>query len=128
MLKTCDSFVCRPLQIIYKSCLDKGNFPQELKKVNVPVHMKNYKQLVKIYPPISLLPFCRKIFERILYSSQFNFLNQNDLISQVQSCFKSGDTFINQLSSITHEIYHSIDEGYEIRGVFLYISKAVDKV
>ena len=30
--------------------------------------------------------------------------------------------------SITHEIYHSIDEDYEIRGVFLDISKAFDKV
>ena len=29
---------------------------------------------------------------------------------------------------ITHEIYHSMDEGYEIQGVFLDISKAFDKV
>ena len=28
MLKICGSSVCRSLQIIYKSCLDKGNFPQ----------------------------------------------------------------------------------------------------
>ena len=29
MLKLCGSSVSRPLQIIYKSCLDRGNFPQE---------------------------------------------------------------------------------------------------
>ena len=29
MLKLCGSSICRPLQIIYKSCLDRGNFPQE---------------------------------------------------------------------------------------------------
>ena len=28
MLKICGSSVCKPLQIIYKSCLDKGKFPQ----------------------------------------------------------------------------------------------------
>ena len=42
------------------------------------------------------------------------------LISPADSC-------INQLLSITHEIYHSIDKGYEIRGGFLDSSKAFDK-
>ena len=32
------------------------------------------------------------------------------------------------LLSITYEIYHSMDEGYEIRGAFLDISKAFDMV
>ena len=125
MLKICRSSVSRPLQIIYKSCLERGKFPQEWKKANVvPVHKKNDKQVVKNYCPISFLPICGKIFERILYNSLFNFLNQNDLIPPAQSGFKPGDSSINQLSSITHKIYHSLDEGYEIRGVFLDISKA----
>ena len=129
MLKTCGSSVCRSLQSIYKSCLDRGKFSQEGKKANVvPVHKKNDKQLVKNYRPISLLPICGKIFKRILYNSLFNFLNQNDLISPAQSGFKPSDSCINQLLSITHEICHSMDEGYEIRGVFLDISKAFDKV
>ena len=77
MLKICGSSVCRPLQIIYKSCLDRGKFPQGWKKANaVPVHKKNDKQLVKNYCPISLLPICGKIFERILYNSLFNFLTK----------------------------------------------------
>ena len=64
------------------------------------------------------------MLERIHYSSLFNFLNQNDLIPSAQSGFKPGDSCINQLLSMIHEIYHSIDEGYEIRGVLLDISKA----
>ena len=69
MLKMCGSSVCRPLQIIYKSCLDRGKFPQEWKKANVaPVHKKTDKQLVKIYRPVSLLPIRGKSFERILYT------------------------------------------------------------
>ena len=126
MLKICGSSVCRPLQIIYNSCLDRGKFPQEWKKANVvPVHKINDKQLLKSYRPISLLPICGKIFERILYNSLFNFPNQNDLISPAQSGFKPGDSCINQLLSITHEIYHSMDEGYEIRSVFLDMIKSV---
>ena len=129
MLKICGSSVYRLLQIIYKSCLDRGKLPQEWKKANVvPVHKKNDKELVKNYRPISLVPICGKIFERILNNSLFDFLNQNDLISPAQSGLKPGDSCINQLLSITHEIYHSMDEGYEIRGVFLDISKAFNKV
>ena len=58
----------------------------------------------------------------------FEFFIQNNLITPNQSGFKTGDSCINQLISITHEIYKSFDDGYEVRGVFLDISKAFDKV
>ena len=124
MLKICGSSVCRPLETICKSCLDRGKFPQEWKKANVvPVHKKNDKQLVKNYRPISLLPICGKIFERILYNSLFDFLNQNDLISPAQSGFKPGDSCINQLLSITHEIYHSMMKVMKFEVYFLIYRK-----
>ena len=105
------------------------NFHRSGKKLMLsPYVRKLIHKLVKNYRPISLLPICGKIFKRILYNSLFNFLNQNDLISPAQSGFKPGDSCINQLLSITHEICHSMDEDYEIRGVFLDISKAFDKV
>ena len=80
------------------------------------------------YRPVSLLPICGKIFERLIYNSLFEFFIANELISSNQSGFKPGDSCINQLLSITHEIYKSFDDGYEVRGVFLDISKAFDKV
>ena len=58
----------------------------------------------------------------------FEFFIQNNLITPNQSGFKTGDSCINQLISITHEIYKSFDDSYEVRGVFLYISKAFDEV
>ena len=58
----------------------------------------------------------------------FKFFTSNNLISPNQSGFKPGDSCINQLLSITHEIYKSFDDGLEVRGVFLDISKAFDKV
>ena len=58
----------------------------------------------------------------------FSFCIENDLISQNQSGFKPGDSCINQLLSIMHEIYKSFNDGWEVRGVYLDISKAFDKV
>ena len=50
------------------------------------------------------------------------------MISQNQSGFKPGDSCINQLLAITHEIYKSFDACLDVRAVFLDISKAFDKV
>ena len=58
----------------------------------------------------------------------FNFFNENNSISPKQSGLKLGDSFINHLISINHEIYESLDAGLEVRNVFLDISKAFDKV
>ena len=69
-----------------------------------------------------------KIFERLLYNHKFEIFIRNDLISQNQSGFKPGDSCINQLLAITHEIYKSFDACLDVRAVFLDISKAFDKV
>ena len=52
----------------------------------------------------------------------------NNLISPKPSGFRPGFSCINQLLSITHDIFTSFDNGLEARGVFLDISKAFDKV
>ena len=119
----------KPVLIIYKKCLEKGCFPNEWKKANVlPVHKRNDNQLLKNYRPISLLPICGKVLERILYNSMFEFFIENNLITPNQSGFKTADSSINQLISITHGIYKSFDDGCEVQGVFLDISKAFDNV
>ena len=81
MLKICCKSIINPLLIIYKKLLEKGCFPNKWKKANVvPVHEKKDKQLLKNYQPISLLPICGKILERLLYNSMFEFFIQNNLI------------------------------------------------
>ena len=50
------------------------------------------------------------------------------MISPNRSGFRLGDACVNKLIAITHEIYKSLDDGLEVTGVFLDISKAFDKV
>ena len=78
----------------------------------VPVHKKGDKQILKNYWPISLLPIAGKIFERFLYDRMFEIFIAN------QSGFRAGDSCINQLCSITHEIYQSFGDNLEDRTVF----------
>ena len=93
-----------------------------------PIHKKESKQLVKNYRPVSLLQICGKVFERLIYNEVYPYLIDNNVISSHQSGFEGGDSCINQLLSIMHQIYKSFDEGFEIRGVSLDISKALDRV
>ena len=63
-----------------------------------------------------------------LYNEIFSLFIENDLISQNKSDFEPVDTCTNQLLSITLEIFKSFDDGWEVRGVFLDISKTFEKV
>ena len=48
MLKLCDKSICKPLSIIFKSCLTQGIFPSEWKKANVvPIHKKTTSSVLK---------------------------------------------------------------------------------
>ena len=94
----------------------------------VPIHKKGNKQTFENYRSVSLLSICGNIFERSIYRNLFEFFIANELICSNQSSFKPVDYCIKQLLSITHKIYRSFDDGYEVRSVFHDISKEFDKV
>ena len=57
MIKICDVSICKPSELIFRSCLENGKFPTEWEKANVvPVHKKGDEQNLENYLPISLLP------------------------------------------------------------------------
>ena len=91
MVKICNDSICKPLKLIFESCLESGKFPGEWKKANVvPIHKKSDKQILKSYRPISLLPVTGKIIERLLHDTMFEFFTKNNWISDNQSGFKPG--------------------------------------
>ena len=80
----------------------------------VPIHKRNDKRDVKNYRPAPLLLIFGKIFERLIYKEMYSFFIENDLTSSIQSGFKQGDSCVNQFLSVTHDIYQSLDQGYEV--------------
>ena len=48
----------------------------------------------------------------------YDFLSDNNLLSPNQSGFRSGDSCINQLYSINHEILNALDKGHKVRWYF----------
>ena len=131
MLLLCDDSAILPLKIIFSNILSTSIYPDLWKIANVtPIFKKGDKQLIKNYRPISLLPICDKILEKIIFNHLYSYLTANRLITKNQSGFRPGDSTTNQLLYLVDEIHQAFDsaECFEVRAVFLDISKAFDKV
>ena len=130
MIKLCGKSVVKPLSMIFNNCIDTGTFPDIWKQSNIiAVHKKGDKQIVNNYRPVSLLPIFGKKFEKLLFNSIMDFLEEYTLLSSNQSGFRPNDSCESQLLSIVH-IYSSFNchPSLEVRGIFLDISKAFDRV
>ena len=79
---------------------------------------------------MSLLPICRKLMEKLMLNSIFNFVGTRNMLSVHQSGFHPSDSCVHQLVLIVHDIYNASDANpsLEVRGFFLDISKAFDRV
>ena len=129
MLFLCDDTVILPLKIIIRNILLTSTYPDMWKLANVtPIFKKGDKQLIKNYRPISLLPICGKIFEKIIFNNLYNYLNANNFITKNQSGFHPGDSTRNQLLYLVNEIHQAFESpnSLEVCAVFLDISKAFD--
>ena len=80
MLHLCASEVAYPLRLIFQKCMTSGRFPDSWKYANVvPIHKKGNRQLKMNYKPISFLPICGKILEKIVFDQVYSFFNVNNL-------------------------------------------------
>ena len=84
--------------------------------------------IVSNHRPISLLKSESKVFERLVFKHVFNHLQNNNMLSTLQSGFIPGDSIVNQLTFLYHTFCEALDAGKEVRAVFCDISKAFDRV
>ena len=83
MLLLCDESVILPLQIIFTNILSTSIYPDMWKIANVtPIYKKSEKQLIKNYRPISLLPICGQIIEKIIFNNLYTYLRALTLVHQ----------------------------------------------
>ncbi|MCH2389971.1 MAG: reverse transcriptase family protein [Nitrospinales bacterium] len=66
----------------------------------------------------------------MIFDGLYTHIYANNLISDKQSGYKTGDSTIKQLLAITHEIHKAFDSSppKEVRAAFLDISRAFDRV
>ena len=71
-----------------------------------------------------------RCLKNVIFKSLFEYFDEHKLLSEHQSGFTANDSCINPLLSTFHDIYTAFnaDPTLEVRGVFLDMTKAFDKV
>ncbi len=106
-----------------------GVYPDQLKVAKViPIFKEGDKLLVSNYRPISLLSNINKIFEKLVYSRLYSFLELHNCIYELQFGFRARHSTQHALASLTELVRLARDEGSFTCGIFLDFVKAFDAV
>ena len=80
------------------------------------------------YRPISLLSFVEKVLERLIFKRLFSFLQENNVLTSIQSGFIPGGSSVNELKLLYNVFCKALDDELDVRSVFFDISKAFDRL
>ena len=61
-----------------------------------------------------------KVFKRLIYDKPYNFLISNNLLTNKNSSFRSGDGTLYQLLAMSHELHEALDNGHDMHIRFFY--------
>ena len=78
------------------------------------------------YRPISVLPVLSKILERAVHGMVYSYLEENKLLSSIQSGFRPLHSTSTCLTHITNNLLENMDKGLPTGPQFLDLSKAFD--
>ena len=109
--------------------LEHLNFPSLFKIARVtPVFKSGDKTMCVNYRPISNLPNCSKILERILYNQICDYLRKNDLLYGRQYGFRRHHSTAHCMLDFVNSVAIALDSGLHAAAVFIDFSKAFDMV
>ena len=109
--------------------MDTGIFPSEWKLAKVtPIFKKSAESELNNYRPISVLPIVSKIFEKIVYQQLYDYLNENNLLSNYQSGFRSLCSTQTALLEATNNWPINRDNGLLNGVIFIDLKKAFDTI
>ena len=101
-----------------------GVLPSVLKTTKVvPVFKKDSKLDYSNYRPISFLSNIEKILEKLMYKRLYTFLNNNNIIYNLQFGFRQQYSISHALINITEIIRKALGDGNIGCGVFVATCK-----
>lgn len=127
MLKGCAGAVVRPLTSIFVKSLTRGKVPSGWKASNVtPIFKSGDRSEAKNYRPISLLPLCSKILERIVHNALLAHVLPNGLLTAKQYGFRPGSSTQEALLAATRDWLEVLERKGSVACVYFDLAKAFD--
>ena len=94
--------------------LSLRNFPSPYTDTNANVTpVQDDMSPVTNYRHISLLNYVGKIFEKLVFKYLYYHLQDNNILSSLQSGFNLSDSTVNQLTYLYHILNETLDAGRE---------------
>ncbi|WP_406707094.1 RNA-directed DNA polymerase [Sodalis sp.] len=118
------------LTTVFNSILGTTKFPLQWKYSHILMILKPNKDSrnPSSYRPISLLPVCSKIFEKLIYKRILEILTSKQILPEHQFGFRSLHSTIHQLHRVTDYISVALEKRLYAAGVFLDVAQAFDRV
>lgn len=127
MLQYCSPVICPYITHIINCCLLSGYFPDIWKSSVIrPLPKINNPSTFNELRPISILPALSKVLEKFLNIQMFDYVINNNIVSDKQSGFRKGYSTTSLLLNVTDHIIRSLDIGLATALVLLDFSKAFD--
>ena len=127
VIKAARLVISTHLSKLYNVYMNLGIFPDILKTSKItPIYKKGNRELIENYRPVSTLPIFGKIFEKVIYSRLYKFLNSKGIISDSQFGFRKGHSTAHAIHYSTNIIGNSLANKKHLLGIFIDLSKAFD--
>ena len=106
-----------PLTHCINMSVIQGDFPDTLKTEKVrPICKGDGEQMFQNYRPNSILPFCIKIYEKIIFNHVINFLIINDILYDKQFGFRKGHATNHAFIIFVDKVARALDTGKIVLG------------
>ena len=129
LLKMAADVVAPSLTEIFSQSINTGIFPNDWKGARLsPLFKNGVKNDPNNYRPIFIIPAVSKIFENIIFDQLYAYLNDNNLLSQCQSGFRSLYSTLTVLLETTNDWCVNVDNGLLNGVVFIDLKKAFDTI
>ena len=115
--------------MIINQSLQTGIFPDKLKLAKVlPIHKKNYDNILDNYHPISVLPTISKVLERIMYNQIYNHFTELKLFFDSQYGFRTKHSTELAALELIDRIVVKMDQNKIPLNIYLDLSKDFDTI
>ena len=109
----------------FNYCIDKGEFPNDLKHTDiVPIYKKNKKYEKENYRPISILSNLSKVYEKLMYNQLYEYFD--NILFPNQCAFRKWYNAQHCLLVMIKKFKEAIDMSNEFGALLTDLTKTFD--
>ncbi len=128
-LKKIAIYIYQPLTHLFNQCITENSIPDKWKLAYVtPIYKKGNSSDPSNYRPISVTSATSKIFEKIICTQLFKYLESNNLLTDNQFGYRRNLCTEDAIVKLVEDTKSALNQKKHTAVVFLDLSKAFDTV